>query len=764
MMPDQDPELDALFTNPQDRQVVEALRAARPATPPIDQHFRSYLRSKLMAEARRTLPSPERRPWFRWSPLPVMAAVAAGFVLVLGIEVYLHGQQAPVVTAIRVSSPQLNQSNVDTAEPIRLTFSGPVDRNAVEESIVIQPATQYTTRWEGQTLVVIPLHQLAASTTYTVALNPVKPTPALAPSASVTPQVVATPAPTPVIVHFVTAPSPPPPVTQPLFTSENLTVLPDTRILEPGSFSSVGWTADGQILVTRPAASERAAASASPSAVPSASPTTSPSPCAKTADLWLMSTQGTFIRQVACNVLDPTIAPTDGRVAFWRASGDHYDLMETTASATADEAIRLASVSSKPSAEPVWIGGSRLAYLDDGSFRVVDLQGNAVALASPITAAGAFAGSLDGHLVAVQLADAGAAVYDLTSQHTVALPTGVLAFKWSSHGDLAVVVSQASGSELWVLNAGAPQATKLPISGVGEAWSNLNWSPDARSLLYTSRSSGPDGITTTHAFALDADGTNKRQVGSDQYETLAWSPDGSAVLFTRLDETRQPALWIASVKAGTLSATDQAQRDALTTVKTFMDARLTGDEATATAQLSAAALSVYQTGGPALLNPTKTRYVRWYPVTVQLANPDSFLVGVRIVEAKAYFEERFTVTRQDQRFLIQAVEPSPIVSLAQGGPSVVSVVVRKDPPGYDILIHFDSDLALSTANGSSILIRRDGESVAVESVTYNQDTHLATVKVKLHKGSYTLVVTTALTDINGRSLTQEYSSPLVVGD
>jgi len=49
-----DQELEELFADPAHREVVDLLKASRPAAPPLDPHFRSYLRAKLMSEAQRT--------------------------------------------------------------------------------------------------------------------------------------------------------------------------------------------------------------------------------------------------------------------------------------------------------------------------------------------------------------------------------------------------------------------------------------------------------------------------------------------------------------------------------------------------------------------------------------------------------------------------------------------------------------------------------------------------------------------------------------
>ena len=42
------------------------------------------------------------------------------------------------------------------------------------------------------------------------------------------------------------------------------------------------------------------------------------------------------------------------------------------------------------------------------------------------------------------------------------------------------------------------------------------------------------------------------------------------------------------------------------------------------------------------------------------------------------------------------------------------------------------------------------------------DNHLATLNVGLRPGTYQLVVTTGITDINGVAVAQEYDAPLVI--
>jgi len=77
-------------------------------------------------------------------------------------------------------------------------------------------------------------------------------------------------------------------------------------------------------------------------------------------------------------------------------------------------------------------------------------------------------------------------------------------------------------------------------------------------------------------------------------------------------------------------------------------------------------------------------------------------------------------------------------------------------------VRFDADLRPETVTGDTIQIK-DGEGKVVEArITFDAENHLATLGVKLQPGTYKLVVTTSVTDVNGVALAQEYDAPLVI--
>jgi hypothetical protein len=114
------------------------------------------------------------------------------------------------------------------------------------------------------------------------------------------------------------------------------------------------------------------------------------------------------------------------------------------------------------------------------------------------------------------------------------------------------------------------------------------------------------------------------------------------------------------------------------------------------------------------------------------------------------------------RYLIDAVNASPTMLLGHG-PTVVSVEVVQTPPGEQVRVHFDSDLKPETVSSDSIQVKDADGKVVDAHVTFDADNHLATIAVKLPPGTYQLVVTTSVTDVNGGALAQEYDAPLVIG-
>jgi len=756
-----DPELEELFQDPAHREVVDLLKMSRPAAPPLDPNFRTYLRTKLMTEARRTLEPRATRRWFPFnlSPkalVPAMAAVAAGFLVVLGIQIYLQNQPASGMVAADLRGIQ-NKTNVATAEPIVIPFSGPIDKNAIADTVVIEPATSVTKQWVGQNLVIIPDHPLAPNTTYTVSLKPraVPPTPnPTNPTSTPRPQ----PAPTPVVVHFTTVKAPVAPVIPPSYLSANLSFGQESRLADAGTVFNGAWTLNGQLLVTRPAGQPAPGSSPGPSTTATVSGVAGPA----TTDIWLMSTPSAPIRLVVPGGSFPAAAPSGGVFAAWQVTSSNqanlgiWDLQGNSQGT-------IATLASVPDRAPVWIGSDRIAYINQGRLVIVDVHGGHVNGRAIRMQRGSLGGSTLGSLVAVESVD-GSTVIDLTSGSLNPLPAGATGFAWSPKGDLALVVPQPSGSYLY-LAAGGKNAQRIASSPSGQTWSDLNWAPDGASLMLASKPVGASS-SASRLMLINADGSGLRDFGFQQeYSSPQWSSHGDLVLFTRQDEAGGRAFWTANTAP---SEGDAAQKQAMAEVDRFMQARLQGDGTAARESLDAGGLSAYQGGASSLMSPAGSKYDRYYPVTVQLtgSNPNKFLVGVRIFVSRSgvqrsFFEEQLSLVLKDQRYLVDAVASTPPVQLGHG-PTVLSFDVVPTSPGYQVRVKFDADLRPETVTTDTVKVRDSDGKLVASQITFDPDNHTATLNLTLQTGStYQLVVTTGVADINGVTMAEEYHAQVI---
>lgn len=757
-----DPELDELFQDPAHREVVDLLKLSRPAAPPLDPNFRTYLRTKLMTEAQRTLQPQAARRGFRFnlSPkalAPAMAAVAAAFLVVLGIQIYLQNQSTSGMVAADLSHLQ-NKTNVATAEAIVIPFSGPIDKNAIADTVVIEPATSVTKQWVGQNLVIIPDHPLAPNTTYTVSLKPraVPPTPNPAnPSSTPRPE----PAPTPVVVHFTTVKAPVAPVIPPSYLSANLSFGQASRLADAGTVFNGAWTPNGQLLVTRPTGQPGPGSSASPAATATVSGAAAPA----TTDIWLMSTPNAPVRLVVPGGSFPAAAPSGGVFAAWQVTSSNqanlgiWDLQGNSQGT-------IATLDSVPDRAPVWIGSDRIAYINQGRLVIVDVHGGHVNGRAIRMQRGSLAGSSVSPLLAFESVD-GSFVMDVASGSLSSLPAGATGFAWSPKGDLAFVVPQPSGSFLYGATGGK-NAQRIATSPSGQTWSDLNWAPDGASLMLAGKPVGASS-SASRLMLINADGSGLRDFGSrEEYSNPQWSSHGDMVLFTRQDDAGGRAFWTASTAP---SESDAAQKQAIAEVERFMQARLQGDGATARQSLDAAGLSAYQGGASSLLSPAGSKYDRYYPVTVQLtsSSPNKFLVGVRIFVSRSgvqrsFFEEQLTLVLKDQRYLVDGVTSTPPVLLGHG-PTVLSFDVVPTAPGYQVRVKFDADLRPETVTTDTIKVRDSDGKLVISQIAFDPDNHTATLTLTLRPGStYQLVVTTGVTDVNGVTMADEYHASLVI--
>lgn len=167
-LPPDDPELADIFAaEPELRELWQRLRAARP-NPVVGPHFQAYLRARIMDAARREL-RPRRRLRLRLAPILAWSGAGLGAAMIAAVATLLvTSHPSNQVADVAYTSQVEGRADVDPNDVIRISFDRSMDHLAVVRGLRIEPATAYTTRWDGNTLVITPAHHLAANVPYVV--------------------------------------------------------------------------------------------------------------------------------------------------------------------------------------------------------------------------------------------------------------------------------------------------------------------------------------------------------------------------------------------------------------------------------------------------------------------------------------------------------------------------------------------------------------------------------------------------------------------
>jgi len=187
-----DPELaELLGDEPGLLELAQRVRESRPE-PDLDPRFPAILRARLMEEARTALTAghasrpavdvrpaaaPRRRFRARFGPrgLAAWGTLAVGVAVAAAAVVAILSLRAPTPGGLAVVASNVShQQAVDPHQAITLSFNQPMDeqnQQSVLAAVKIQPATQVTIAWKTpETLVITPVHPLAADTDYQVTI------------------------------------------------------------------------------------------------------------------------------------------------------------------------------------------------------------------------------------------------------------------------------------------------------------------------------------------------------------------------------------------------------------------------------------------------------------------------------------------------------------------------------------------------------------------------------------------------------------------
>ena len=764
-----DPELEDLFR--EDRalhQTARLLHSSRPE-PVVDPQFERRLKAQLMqaAETRpvrkgsgraNVLREPRRPFWMRlraahfaWGGAGLGVALTAATVVAL-----LAGNQGPggSTRTVVATSPVAAEHLVSPNNAILVSFNQPMDHSAVEAGLHIVPATQVTTAWQGNRLVITPVHHLAGNTPYTVTI----PQTALIAASGAR-------AAAPVQINFGTAPTPPPTVGSP---------LPPVMIqdpLGPAANAGVLLFAPDSGVVTNAVAATAASPTPSPSPSPSATPTatltpsaTSPTPAPVPPSPAAIPTGGSSLVELPAQSRSPLVLGPAATAAAFSPDGSQLATAVPSSSGT-DVAVSRADGTNQGtlthSAAPVvalaWTSASKLEYATAESVKSVDLNGVATTVAAntpgtiaALSPGGDFAylapsGGTQGRLLAL---DDGT-VTPLAGNDQAA----DVAF--SGDGSAVAWIDRSAAKPLLMAApAGSAAAATVSILDPGSGLGALALNKDGGRVAYNEVLN--DGTGRLVVAELPTGAPVAIATGASQ---VVFSPSGGA-LAVRIP-SQQGASVALDQLPGTNASSDQVVPAAASQVlHAFLDAQVAANRS-ALAGLTA----------PGVMNPSvpQSGLSRAMLINaVQRANGTVDAVASLLVDPTSSRPttlaavETLTLAQRGGSYVVSVVNATPLRQLASG-PHVTSMTSTEQKGTLIARVGFDSDLAAASVPGAITVQNASGNTVPV-TVTYDVNTRTATLTLSpIPSGALSVVVGTALRDVNGQSPPTPFTAPLAGG-
>ena len=753
-----DPEVDAVFEGDTElAELAHRVRAARPE-PPLDPRFQTVLRAQLMREAPAVLgaPATERAPraarrprggpsWWRptrvaWAGAGLGVALAAAGVLTL-VSRPLQDHQ---VTAV---SPVAQLHAVSPDNVITVAFSQPMNQASVVAGLHIRPATEVTTAWQGNNLVITPTHHLTGNTPYTVTID----------KASAVATNGARPA-ADIRISFGTAPAPP--------TVPSVATLAPTPIGPVGDSATLVPAGDGSVIATSGSLSESTTPSPSPSASPSAISTPTASP------LVVPTPSGTALTTVSPSG-SPSAAPAlQGELVALSASGSTTDL-GPAASSAALSPNGLVLVAAVPTGS-----GTQVV--------LVPVNGRGRTVLATLSAAVLATGWRSADTALIAEADRIVTV-DLQGHVTTAatLATGTSSVVLAPGGGYAFAGSSTGAGQLINL---ATRATR-PLAGSSTV---AAFSGDGNTVAWVDSSAGSARLVTS-PVASDAADSVPLKHPTDRITDLALDATGSRAAFAEQPAGAAAALQLVALPSGTLIATGPAARapvfsphgDRLAfvaagsaqmapigggnpdVVKVLPDGAAAALEAFVSAQVAgdAGTLGTLVIPGLDAMGATPQGLTRAYVIS-EIANVDGTLGATArlISDATAgqplasFADETLTLSRNAAgHYLVGSVRVGTL-QVEPVGPHVVRVTPSVSGQQLVVRIAFDSDLRASTVPGAVTVTRRGSSTAIPATIVYDADTRSATVTLDTLPGTLVTVdVATSLVDVDGQALATAFS-------
>lgn len=748
-------------------------------------HATQMLRDQLMIEAR----GRRRRFGFLRPSATVriawgMAVIGLAFGVAGVASLSNHGLNNETIILSATSSID-HQHSVALNNTLTVAFNEPMNETSVDQAVTISPATAFTTSWTGNTLVIHPLHSLAANTPYTIAIKKTvaRTSSGTAPAHDLT-------------ISFGTAPSAAPtPSNHGTTSPPTASTTPLGSVTAGSALSPAGGSdvAGASVLPATPSGSAPSPAG-SPTTSPSITPSATTTPSTTPGGILTTSTSAAPSLGLLSATGQTVLGPETGSVAV-DASGTQVASVNATTGAITVTSLtgtsRPLGVIATPSSPLCWLGEDHISYVANNAVTTVSIPtpsstSNLPTSETPLPPSATVVAFAPGCNVAVIGEQAAAASPSPTTTATTTPSAGpqspsasttlttthqeaFLNLSTGSQSPIASLVGQPSfthdgSTAAWLSSNGAHEqlnigssggaaTTIIPLTAQETGSTNAVISPDG--ALIAIQEAGATGLvdvvsTTTSSVV----GTVE---GSGATTPVAWDPSGDALITEGAVTYGTQLVALASIPASWY-ATGGVGPATTALMTSFLDAEVAQDTSSVYSQLSAS------TDLSGTLPQTLSR---GYIVSRAQLSPSTITYLTRLVRdgvngaAPQWANQTVTLTSSNGRFQITSVVISPLGTIP-AGPNVLTASLTQNISGTTVQISFDSDLNPATVAKTFTLTPAGSSTPLVTTATYDVDTR--TVTVTSTDATATLPVTltggTSLEDINETALSASFSTPL----
>ena len=742
-----DPELEDLFHDePELLETAQRLRSARPQVD-ADPRFQNRLRAQLVAEASRGRGARGVRRWWRLGPGHVAWGGAFVGAALITATVFTFVSNHPTDTTVTAFSQLSAQHSVSPTQVITVAFNQPMDQQAVEAGVHIQPAIKVSFTWKNNDLVITPAYHLSANTPYTVTIAQTAIRAASGASAVA-----------PINITFGTRPTPTPgPVAPPS--------LNPVTLGSNGTGGSLFYAPDGSLISTvglLPASASTTPSATPTPASPSASPTGTPEGGITGAPdvpgaLVQFSTAGTS-KQLGPSPSAAAFSPNGRYLATAVPDADGGSMIVTSQS-DGTHSVRLIDSPAAVTAL-TWSSNDRIIYTDGTNIVSVDLT----KATTPVYTLAGGAGTI------TELAPGGAYAYVAPSSGTggsllqihagteQVLSGAVADVAFSGDGKtVAWVDESAQPARLLTEAVGQSAPTVVPMldSSASPSDVTLDLNGDEAAFLSTDSS----GVAELAIVQLPS-GTVLAMQSPANASQLTLSPGGDQVAF--VSNTAGGASIEQATVPGTKSQANHPQipAGANATLQRFVQAQVGQDgqpDLGALAALSAANVDAAST--------TPQDLSRAYVISTYLEPQGGVGASIELIvdpnsghtTARVASETLLIAQDLSGRYLVMQAQTSPLRD-ESAGPHVVQVTSITTNGVTTLQVSFDSDLDPGTV-ASSIAVLSASGNVLFSTAVYNPDTRTATVTIQnAPSGTLTLDIATTLADFEGQALAHSFET------